>query len=992
MQNSEPIATFALTNSLAAFLTPWLVLLGGMAFGKVPRRKRRPGILVCLIPLAACLLLTKSRSGYVAAGVGLLLAWLTCREQTVRIRWKWPLAMVAIVAILAAATAATRGLDRELLARASRSFGYRVQYWQSSWQMIADHPLIGCGPGNFQNAYTRYKLPEASEEVADPHNFLIELWATAGTPAALALIGVLACFFGTVWRRKRQRSLEREEEKHDRGQTTDGWRHILAGGAGGFLLSVPVGWLGAAPPGAAAVLLGLPLAAGTVWLLLGWIREGRLPGVLPAVACAALLVDLLATGGIGLPSVAGTLWLLVALGLQGERPRNLHPAAAWTALAGAMALAVACYGTAYSPVLACQAQLRMAESDPARAVEHLEAAAAADPLANEPWRQLAAIQFENWWQAPDEQVFARFEEADAKTLKLAPNSAPAWLASGDWHFRAASKADSPTGKPADEIRQKALAAYRRAVMLYPNGAVYRGKLAEAYRASGDMPAFRREAELALQLDGLTPHADKKLPADLRERLARSWHAVTRSCKVGDWSIFRPNGVAMASGCCPKTWTCPLASGLVFFCGVGKGNPIEWTGRQQTVLPARDLQPSSDRLLSSRSASMRTLFIAVLSIVAGVALGFGIAVVRVRMTPWDARFDEGSETAASPSPHAAKPTPKAVIDRTEYDFDTIDRDVGGSHSFVITNAGDAPLSLNLGKRRSPCVTVRVDRESIPPGESGKVTVTWQPAEEPTVNRQTAIVYTSDPALPQIVLTVVGRVKVLLRSSSTALDLGRITQGETAAGQVRLWSYLDEPLKIVGHQWSDPVTAGFYEAAVEPLSAADVSSDPLARSGVLVKVTAKPGMPEGPLQQKIVLQTNVAAVPTMTLPITGTVNSEIAVVSQRWDAENNILLLGQIPGRTGKQFRVLLLVRGPHRKEVTFKVGSVTPDVLKVTFGQPREGKNGLVVETPLMIDVPPGSPSMTHLQTEATKMGEITIETTHPFVPTLRMHVSFAIEE
>ncbi len=81
-----------------------------------------------------------------------------------------------------------------VLGRAEKSFGYRLQYWQSSLDMIAAYPWVGCGPGNFQDVYTRYKLPEASEEIADPHNFLMEIWATAGTPAALAFLAVLGCF------------------------------------------------------------------------------------------------------------------------------------------------------------------------------------------------------------------------------------------------------------------------------------------------------------------------------------------------------------------------------------------------------------------------------------------------------------------------------------------------------------------------------------------------------------------------------------------------------------------------------------------------------------------------------------------------------------------------------------------------------------------------------------------------------------------------------
>ena len=174
-----------------------------------------------------------------------------------------------------------------------------------------------------------------------------------------------------------------------------------------------MGMLSAAPPGVAAVLLGLPLAAATVAVLLGWIREGRMPRWLPAVGVAVLLVDLLAAGGIGLPGVAGTFWLLLCLGLQGQglvraghfsarvRIRADVPGwAAWAGLAAAIALAVACYSTAYNPVLGCQAHLRLSERMADRAVEQLEAAAAADPLSAEPWRRLAAVWFDVWRQTP----------------------------------------------------------------------------------------------------------------------------------------------------------------------------------------------------------------------------------------------------------------------------------------------------------------------------------------------------------------------------------------------------------------------------------------------------------------------------------------------------------------------------------------------------------------------------------------------------------------
>ncbi len=542
LHNREPLGTFALTNSLAAFLAPWLVMLAAATCSCGRNGKRLLSMALCATPVAVCLLLTKSRSGFVAVGVGAVFVWLTCRQRAIHVRWKWPVAAVGAVVVVAAIATMSR-LDHGLLERASKSFGYRLQYWQSSWQMITDHPVLGCGPGNFQNAYTRYKLPEASEEVADPHNFLFEIWATAGTPAMLALLAVLACFVVEGGRRKAEGGIETAHAGCDSSVSTPqslipnpsphAHIHVLVGGVLGFLLSVPMGLLSAAAPAAvtihigsislaepAAVLLGLPLAAATIALLWGWIRDGRWSTSWPVVGVAVLLVDLLATGGIGLPSIAGTLWLLLALGLQGRSPWELRPRAAWAALAAALALAVACYATAYNPVFACQAQLRMAEREPTSAVEHLAAAAAADPLSAEPRRQLAAIQFETWRRAPDERIFHAFEQSDAQTLQRTPNSALSWLNSGDWYSRAWQQTEASTPNFAADCLAKAVKAYRQAVLLYPHSAVYRAKLAEALRASGDLPTFHREAQTALELDRATPHADKKLTPMVRDRLSQ----------------------------------------------------------------------------------------------------------------------------------------------------------------------------------------------------------------------------------------------------------------------------------------------------------------------------------------------------------------------------------------------------------------------------------------------------------------------------------------
>ena len=78
---------------------------------------------------------------------------------------------------------------------------------------------------------------------------------------------------------------------------------------------------------------------------------------------------------------------------------------------------------------------------------------------------------------------------------------------------------SPTaGRP--PIASAALDAYRRAVQLYPNNALYHAEFALALRAVGQRDAFRREADAALDLDKLNPHAEKRLPPEVRKRLEK----------------------------------------------------------------------------------------------------------------------------------------------------------------------------------------------------------------------------------------------------------------------------------------------------------------------------------------------------------------------------------------------------------------------------------------------------------------------------------------
>jgi tetratricopeptide (TPR) repeat protein len=250
-----------------------------------------------------------------------------------------------------------------------------------------------------------------------------------------------------------------------------------------------------------------------------------MPAVLPAVGVLTLLVNLLAAGGIGFPGVAGSLWLLLAVGLNtagaDQPPRTLPRISAVAVLVVALALAVACYASAYGPVLRCQAELRpvqeaWAEGNLAAAEKHLLAAAKADPLAADPRHQLLAVASKRWREKKTPETLRQLDRYldryDQVLAELAPNSSRAWLAAGELH----EEVYSATGRRGDVDR--AIEAYSRAVALYPNSGLCRARLALAHQAAGDLRNFRDQADWALRLDQQTPHADKKLPPELRRRL------------------------------------------------------------------------------------------------------------------------------------------------------------------------------------------------------------------------------------------------------------------------------------------------------------------------------------------------------------------------------------------------------------------------------------------------------------------------------------------
>jgi hypothetical protein len=426
---------------------------------------------------------------------------------------------------------------------AIRSFHFRWEYWRSTLAMIGDHPLFGCGPGNFKDYYTRYKLPEASEEVSDPHNFVLEMAANAGLPALLLFGAVL---IGFARRTLRQPFAASPPSGAMDSRSGEGLAAILVGAIIGFALALAWNLIFGFGAWLDQTTIEIVIASVTVALPFTWIRRGALPPALTAIGATVLLVALLAVGGITFAGVSGTLWLLVVVGLNSagferqvaqKTDRRMVPLTiGWLLFVGLGVLAFCQHQTGYEPVLACEnsmeaARERMLRQPPMSPEPMWLAAIEADPWAVEPRRALAAALFEEWrasgppafrdgkpnvqsGKAPirrrDAAKLYSFKSVNGGALAVDPLACSLWSETGI-HWREIFEAER-----VPIYGRIAVNASRRAVDLYPTSAVLQFELAKTLAVTSLTAEAKAAAGEALRLDQITPHADKKLSPEQRQ--------------------------------------------------------------------------------------------------------------------------------------------------------------------------------------------------------------------------------------------------------------------------------------------------------------------------------------------------------------------------------------------------------------------------------------------------------------------------------------------
>jgi O-antigen ligase len=202
LTSGELVGFFNSPNSFAAAGVLLFFTCAAIGIQKVMDRESPKWLAqTVLAALALIWVLYNAKSKTSAAtpflGVAIVACGVVFRDQLRHRRKLFFAAGVGLVAFTAIALVG-HGIYRHGLfpGHFSNSLDFRWKYWIASWAVFREHPWVGTGWNNFGLYYLAHRVPEAAEEIKDPHSFPVRF------AVELGLIGLalsLAWIGRTAW-------------------------------------------------------------------------------------------------------------------------------------------------------------------------------------------------------------------------------------------------------------------------------------------------------------------------------------------------------------------------------------------------------------------------------------------------------------------------------------------------------------------------------------------------------------------------------------------------------------------------------------------------------------------------------------------------------------------------------------------------------------------------------------------------------------------------
>lgn len=214
---------------------------------------------------------------------------------------------------------------------------------------------------------------------------------------------------------------------------------------------------------------------------------------------------------------------------------------------------------------------------------------------------------------------------------------------------------------------------------------------------------------------------------------------------------------------------------------------------------------------------------------------------------------------------ADPLPKIIAPDPVFDFGVIREGYVVEHEFSVENRGEVDLEIKRVLPACGCSFANLSSNVVRPGSSLLIKTSFDSTGFAGNETKTFRVYTNDPTMPSLILTMQGDVR-----RDVAVTPSRIYFGEVVKGSAKIMSAV---------AFVDIDSSAVFQEISSRSQYLDVRNEPLSeknRKGYRISITLKKNSPIGVLREQIVIKTTSEKTPVLTLPVFAKIKGDLSVI--------------------------------------------------------------------------------------------------------------------
>ncbi|HBJ33814.1 MAG TPA: hypothetical protein DDZ51_03415 [Planctomycetaceae bacterium] len=348
----------------------------------------------------------------------------------------------------------------------------------------------------------------------------------------------------------------------------------------------------------------------------------------------------------------------------------------------------------------------------------------------------------------------------------------------------------------------------------------------------------------------------------------------------------------------------------------------------------------------------------------------------------------------------------VVGGEQFDFGVMEPGAEGKHSFVVRNAGQGPLELEVAGSTCKCTVGSLKDATLEPGEQTEIDLTWITKSSGEEFGQSAILKTNDPTRGELNLVIRGRVISSMTMVPRTFSFGEVESGDTIVLESVIFSFSKTPIVAVKQSFSEPDITARSTFSVEEVSVESTGNQEYktATQAFKVRIEIAPGLRQGPLRDNF----SFGFAPKSAVDADGKYDEDvlfqfyaetsgrivgaITLVENRrvFNGEGGYYFtMGEVDPKEDTPLRANIILRGPKRNTIKLSIGDVQPKgILRAELGEPVGRSTTVLV--PLTLSVDPEAKPIDMMGRGSDDFGTVSIQTDDPTMSPLQLKVRFQV--